>query len=68
MKVDQKAVQFQQLHCADELFIMANAWNAGSAVLLEEAGIKAIGTTRWLVSLIVRQYPTMKVRYHLIVH
>jgi len=45
MDIQAKAQLFQQLHLADELFIMANAWNAGSAVLLEDAGIKAIGTT-----------------------
>ena len=40
-----KANKFQQLHHSGETFIMANAWNAGSAVLLEEAGFQAIGTT-----------------------
>lgn len=40
-----KATRFQQLHLAGDTFIMANAWNAGSAMLLEEAGIEAIGTT-----------------------
>jgi len=40
-----KGSRFQELHDAPELFVMANAWNAGSAVLLEEAGIQAIGTT-----------------------
>ena len=41
----EKALQFQQLHDTDETFIMANAWNAGSAAILAEAGIAAIGTT-----------------------
>ena len=40
-----RALRFQQLHDADETFIMANAWNAGSAAILAEAGIAAIGTT-----------------------
>ncbi len=40
-----KAHKFHQLHVAGETFIMANAWNAGSAVLLEEAGFSAIATT-----------------------
>lgn len=40
-----KAVAFQALHLADDTFIMANAWNAGSAVLLQESGFGAIGTT-----------------------
>ncbi|MGI9310108.1 MAG: isocitrate lyase/PEP mutase family protein [bacterium] len=33
------------MHRADGAFIMPNAWNAGSAALLEQAGFKAIGTT-----------------------
>ena len=36
---------FKQLHQADELFVMPNAWNAGSARLLADEGFKAIGTT-----------------------
>ncbi len=43
--IDQKAIEFQQLHADGNCFIMANAWNAGSAVLLEQAGFGAIGTT-----------------------
>ena len=39
------AEKFKQLHLNNNTFIMANAWNAGSAVLLEEAGFEAIGTT-----------------------
>ncbi len=45
MEIVEKAKRFRDLHTANETFIMANAWNAGSAVLLEEAGIEAIGTT-----------------------
>lgn len=40
-----KAEKFKSLHLDGEIFIMANAWNAGSSVLLEESGFKAIGTT-----------------------
>lgn len=40
-----KANKFHRLHLSKDTFIMANAWNAGSAVLLEEAGFCAIGTT-----------------------
>ena len=45
MNTLEKATQFQNLHLTKDIFIMANAWSAGSAILLEEAGIKAIGTT-----------------------
>jgi 2-methylisocitrate lyase-like PEP mutase family enzyme len=41
----EKANQFKQLHICGETFIMPNAWNPGSAVLLEQAGFNAIGTT-----------------------
>ncbi len=40
-----KAIRFQQLHRQGNCFIMANAWDAGSAVLLAQAGFEAIGTT-----------------------
>ena len=40
-----KAEIFQNLHLDEETFIMANAWSAGSAILLEESGFKAIATT-----------------------
>ena len=40
-----KANRFARLHTSGETFIMANAWNPGSAVLLEEAGFDSIGTT-----------------------
>lgn len=40
-----KAKIFNDLHHADGIFVMPNAWNAGSASLLETAGFPAIGTT-----------------------
>jgi 2-methylisocitrate lyase-like PEP mutase family enzyme len=40
-----KAIRFQQLHRDGNCFIMANAWDAGSAVLLAQAGFEALGTT-----------------------
>ena len=36
---------FKDLHSADGIFVMPNAWNAGSACMLEEAGFPAVGTT-----------------------
>ena len=36
---------FKERHLADGLFVMPNAWNAGSACMLEAAGFQAIGTT-----------------------
>ena len=40
-----KGQEFINLHLDRDIFIMANAWNAGSAILLEESGFEAIGTT-----------------------
>jgi len=40
-----KAIRFRQLHRSGDCFIMPNAWDAGSAVLLAQAGFEAIGTT-----------------------
>ena len=40
-----KANRFEALHQAGDCFIMPNAWNAGSAILLEQAGFDAIATT-----------------------
>jgi 2-methylisocitrate lyase-like PEP mutase family enzyme len=40
-----KGALFRGLHEAEGIFVMPNAWNAGSACLLESAGFPAIGTT-----------------------
>ena len=36
---------FNDLHSAEGIFVMPNAWNAGSACMLEAAGFPAVGTT-----------------------
>jgi len=41
----QKAREFQALHAGKTAFLMPNAWDAGSAILLAQAGFKTIGTT-----------------------
>jgi 2-methylisocitrate lyase-like PEP mutase family enzyme len=40
-----KALKFKQLHEREGAFILANAWDAGSARLLAHCGFDAIGTT-----------------------
>ena len=40
-----KGAIFKSLHTAEGIFVMPNAWNAGSACMLEAAGFPAIGTT-----------------------
>jgi 2-methylisocitrate lyase-like PEP mutase family enzyme len=41
----QKATTFKAMHRAPRGFVMPNAWDAGSAVILAEAGVGAIATT-----------------------
>ena len=40
-----KGRAFKDLHSGDGIFVMPNAWNAGSACMLEAAGFPAVGTT-----------------------
>ena len=39
-----KARLFQQLHLGPEILVIANAWDAASARVFEEAGVRAVGT------------------------
>ena len=41
----EKAERFRNLHLAHDCFVMPNAWNAGTARALEDAGFAALGTT-----------------------
>lgn len=45
MTPDQLRVRFHELHAADELFVMPNPWDAGSARILESLGFPALATT-----------------------
>lgn len=45
-----KRVQFKALHQQDELLFLANAWDLLSALVLEQCGFKALGTTSWGVA------------------
>ena len=40
-----KGQAFKDLHLADGIFVMPNAWNAGSAYMLQAAGFPAVGTS-----------------------
>ncbi|WP_283106933.1 isocitrate lyase/phosphoenolpyruvate mutase family protein [Shewanella surugensis] len=42
-----KFVQFSAMHEQDEPLFLSNAWDALSALVLQQAGFKAIGTTSW---------------------
>lgn len=39
------AEKFQQLHLSNEMFILPNAWDVGSAVIYEKNNFSAVGTT-----------------------
>lgn len=41
----EKAKQFQKMHHDEEMLILPNAWNGGSAKVYERQGCKALGTT-----------------------
>ena len=40
-----KGQAFKDLHLTDGIFVMPNAWNAGSAYMLQAAGFPAVGTS-----------------------
>lgn len=41
----QRGRRFQQLHATDAIFLMPNAWDVGSALMLASCGFPAIATT-----------------------
>jgi 2-methylisocitrate lyase-like PEP mutase family enzyme len=41
----EKAVAFRALHTRGRIFVLANAWDAGSARIFEDAGFASIGTS-----------------------
>src|SRR5689334_4267484 len=42
---DEMAKAFKALHAARDGFVMPNAWDAGSAIVLTQSGFSAIATT-----------------------
>ena len=42
---DERRARFRALHSAEELFVMPNPWDVGSARLLEATGFEALATT-----------------------
>jgi 2-methylisocitrate lyase-like PEP mutase family enzyme len=46
----QKANRFARLHAKGEPLILFNAWDAGSAKVISEAGAKAVATSSWSVA------------------
>jgi 2-methylisocitrate lyase-like PEP mutase family enzyme len=42
---DARRARFRELHARQELFVMPNPWDVGSARLLESAGFEALATT-----------------------
>src|ERR1700722_17494124 len=50
MKQSEKAARFTALHVRGEPLLLYNAWDAGSARSISEAGAKAIATSSWAVA------------------
>ena len=42
---DERRARFRALHSAEELFVMPNPWDVGSALLLQQSGFEALATT-----------------------
>src|SRR5258706_3170015 len=45
MSVGEKRARFRALHAAEEIFVMPNPWDVGSARLLQSFGFPALATT-----------------------
>jgi len=45
-----KLLHFKKMHESDNLLFLPNAWDVLSALILEQSGFKAIGTTSWGVA------------------
>lgn len=45
MSADERRVRFRELHERDQLFLIPNPWDVGSARLLEACGAEALATT-----------------------
>jgi 2-methylisocitrate lyase-like PEP mutase family enzyme len=45
MTADERRARFRELHERDEIFVMPNPWDVGSAKLLESLGFEALATT-----------------------
>src|SRR4029077_14946470 len=45
MNADQKRLRFLALHRGEQPLLLANAWDAGSAVILASLGFEALATT-----------------------
>ena len=50
MNQKEKAKRFAQLHVKGAPLLLYNAWDAGSAQSVLEAGAKAIATSSWSVA------------------
>jgi 2-methylisocitrate lyase-like PEP mutase family enzyme len=45
MSVDDRRARFRALHAREQLFVMPNPWDVGSARLLAACGFEALATT-----------------------
>ena len=45
MSTGDRRARFRELHLREQLFVMPNPWDVGSARLLEASGFEALATT-----------------------
>src|SRR5215831_1705501 len=45
MSVSERRARFRELHAREQLFVMPNPWDVGSAKLLHSMGFEALATT-----------------------
>ena len=68
MSPHDKAVAFRALHDAPEAFVIANAWDAGSAKLLAGLGFKALATSSGAQAGVLGRVDGMVDRYEALAH
>ena len=60
MSVDERRARFRALHEREEIFVMPNPWNVGSAKLLASLGFEALATTSAGFAWLARQATTSR--------
>jgi 2-methylisocitrate lyase-like PEP mutase family enzyme len=68
MTVGKRRARFRELHARDELFVMPNPWDVGSARLLASCGFEALATTSAGFAWALGKLDTQVTRDELVAH
>ena len=68
MNVGERRARFHELHERNQLFVMPNPWDVGSARLLESLGFEALATTSGGLAWTVGKLDTQVTRDELVAH